>query len=109
MSNDPVTDFETVIRREGKCCACGELIGNAKHINLIQTNYEVTWQFPRAGNMLTNVDGFAVGIAGSCCLNESTGELKKPLKHCIEFKQDKLIYHPVESLKLHPNCPRIIT
>lgn len=82
------------IKAEGKCCACDEPLQNSKHLNLIALDRKATWEYPTWGNVLLHLHGYAVAILCDNCVKKG-----KAAKYAVEFKDDKIIYHDVETLQ----------
>jgi hypothetical protein len=81
-----------VLAGKADCCTCGRPMAQSKHVNIVTTDYEATWSFPVAGNILTDEHGLAVSIVCDGCVHA-------PVRRVLEFRNDiEIIYHPVEEI-----------
>jgi hypothetical protein len=86
------------MRDTHKCCSCERPLTDDpdSHINLVQTDYKTEWKYPSFGNVIEGTQGMAAAILCSSCLQKKPMEIK----FVLEYQDQLIIYHPVETLKL---------
>jgi len=84
-------------KKDGVCCCTGKPMHDSANLNFIETGYVPTWQFPVSCNLQYPEIKFAIAIVHDCALT-TEGEFCGEIKHCIEFKDGQIIYHPVDRL-----------
>lgn len=91
------------IFRKCNCCISGRPLADCKSMNVLQTEYVATWNYPIMSNLLIPGDyKHAVAYIHDDYMPDD-GILKEPIKFVIEFRGDEIIYHPVESLQKGPS------
>ncbi|MDH7478080.1 MAG: hypothetical protein QHH17_06845 [Candidatus Bathyarchaeota archaeon] len=87
------------IKRNIKCCACGQPMANSKHVNDICLDKEATWDYPVWNNILVvekHPEKRATAIICDNCV-----ETKRKIKYAVGWNRNhsNLKYYPVEQLK----------
>lgn len=95
-------DFTEFYKANGKCCVSGKPMHDSKYMNMVATEFKVRWQYPRTGNLEAGIDGLAVAIIHDDCINPETGQTTEPIKWVVETTGEKIIYHPVGEMEIHP-------
>jgi len=114
-------DIQEYVIQNGKCCACEAPLKDSAHVNMVMISKKAMWKYPIWGNILAKEDtamGYACGIVCDNCVDNKTGQIKKPIKYAIEVQGgDKvapnfhtarvILYHDVNDLEDgEPEIPR---
>lgn len=96
MSRVDVTEW---IKRNIRCCACGQPMSNSEHVNGICLDKEATWDFPSGNNILV-VDKHTEKRAAAIICDDCV-EKKRKIKYAVGWDQNhsNVKYYPVEQLK----------
>ncbi|HFA48085.1 MAG TPA: hypothetical protein ENJ95_03595 [Bacteroidetes bacterium] len=62
----------------------------SKNLNIVITNYKQTWKYPKAVNIINGETSGASAVLCDSCI-----EKKAEITHVVEFKDGKVILHPV--------------
>lgn len=85
---------EDVIKKVN-CCSCEKPLAASKFLNWVPFRLKAKWEFPVHGNILTKVNGLALGYVCDDCHDN-----KNEVKFAVEFTDDnKVIYHPLSELE----------
>ena len=77
------------------CCSCGRPVqGNSRYLNIVGLEYLVGWDYPKMGNFITGEHNRATAIVCDECYDQK----KVPL-NALEFKEGKIVSHPVTELQ----------
>jgi hypothetical protein len=95
-------DLEMLFKKS-KCCISERPLADCKAVNIIQLDYIATWKYPKMGNILIPGDyNHASAFIHDNYAPQKAGDKIAPIKFAIEFQNDTVIYHPVESLQKGP-------
>lgn len=83
--------------KTGVCCCTGKPLRTSTNMNFVDTKIPVPWKFPSCGNVITGESGHGVAYVHDDAIDEMGKML--PLKHIVEFRGEKVIYHPIEEFK----------
>lgn len=86
-------DFETLIRKKGKCCITEKPLTKSKHINMVQMHIPAKWDYPVWGNFITGEEHMAVAYVHDDSIID--GNLSGPVKFVVEFQGAEIIYHAI--------------
>lgn len=90
--------FEVAMRTMVKCCACEGTL-ESSFLNFVMLDYEATWDYPTAGNVITGESGHAVAALCDDCI-DADAEIRFAVEWSGKGPDDfKVIYHPLTSLK----------
>lgn len=88
---------------KAKCCISERPLADCQSVNVIQTDYVATWKYPSMGNILIPGDyNHATAFIHDDYAPKKAGDKIADIKFVVEFKNDTVIYHPVESLSKGP-------
>jgi hypothetical protein len=95
-------NVERWIKRNVKCCSCGEPLKNSRHINIIALDMLAEWRNPVWGNILVkdrHPEPRALAIICDNCLEKRIFPV-----YAVEWDMEKNIvkYHPIKDLKPLP-------
>ena len=82
----------------GKCCTCEAGLKESKHDNAIMLDLFAEWDYPTAGNLLTNEHDRAIAFVCDNCFKEGFKEVGR-IRFAVEFNNDEIIYHDIKDLK----------
>lgn len=89
--------------RKAKCCISERPLSDCEYVNMMQTDYLATWDYPYVSNVLLRNDyKHAVAYVHDDYAPRPGAEIP-PLKFVIEIQGDNIIYHPVETLQKGPS------
>lgn len=89
------------LRHDGKCCISTRPLSTSKEILMVQLDYAPDWEFPYTANVLDE----SQPRRAIAFVHEDLQEpgrsyiLASRVKFAVEWKDGKIIYHPVENLK----------
>ena len=95
-------DILEIVRAKGRCCITDKPLKDSAHINMIELDFNASWEFPTAGNVIYGITGRAVAIVHDDCFLE--GKMQGKIKYAVEFNKDEIIYHPVLEIKYCRVC-----
>lgn len=92
--------FFELLQKEGTCCISGKPLCDSD-LNLVILDYEPAWEFPKAGNVLCPHAPYrAIAYVHDDFMQPGRQYiLAGQVKFAVELRGEKIIYHPVETLK----------
>lgn len=85
------------VKKLGKCCVTDKPLATSEFITCVQLGYKATWQYPTWGNVLTGQTGLAIAYVHDEAIY--AGHLLGPILYAIEFRDDEIIYHDINTLE----------
>ena len=81
------------VKEIGTCCCCGQPTADNDQHNMVHLDMDLTWEFPRLGNVFDRKINDAVAIICDACGDRFEANDLPPILYAVEFLGEQLVYH----------------